>query len=157
MKFCTNCGTKIEGTIFFCKQCGTQVGAQPLRGPSTHNRANRIHRNIIIAGLASIIVIGFALFLILRDSTGLVGTWEARERTRHGEEQWLITFNRNGTGSMVIILNGVLDAQESFSWEVMNDRQLLLTSHDSVWRPEIIEFSVSGNALVLDGEIFMRR
>ena len=173
MKFCTNCGAKMETHMAFCTDCGTQARRPPVHQTTTtpvrqiqvkpmyHAGTNHFARKntnyIIIAIVAIVTLIGFVLFINQSDNTGLVGTWEARERTWRGEVQWLITFNRNGTGSSVILLNDVLDRQDSFSWEVINDRQLLFALRDSAQRPEILEFSVTRTTLILEGDVFTRR
>ena len=34
MKYCTNCGTQLEGNESFCPNCGTPVNAQPAPQPT---------------------------------------------------------------------------------------------------------------------------
>ena len=173
MKYCSNCGSKLETHMAFCTGCGTQASKplahekdvksvqqahpQPIHHAGTHHYARKNTSYIIVTLVAVIAIVGIVLFITQSETIELVGTWEFQESTRWGEERVVYIFNRDGTGRVVNILNDILEYDENFDWTVMNDSQLLITIPDPLHRHELIDFSVSSTALILDGYVFTRR
>ena len=164
MKFCTNCGTKLEPHMVFCTDCGTktgthptqQIGTPPMHHTEIHTFARKNMNYIIITVVA---IIGIALFFGLRDNTGLVGTWEMSEQRRSGiEDKIVVRFNRNGTGASRFYENLSYIGSMDFTWEVTRDSQLIMTvrDNDNIFS-DLHDFTVSRNVLVFDGDMFTRR
>ena len=161
MNFCTNCGTKLEAHMAFCTGCGTRVGRTPaqqerlphvqydLYRPYAKNKKNYV----IIAVIALFVLIGAALLFYLREDTGLVGAWEHIDT----EVRYVFQFYRNQSGTMRAYINGQLVLEEHFSWEITRDGRLALTAGISgELQTEVVDFTVSGNVLVIEGEVFYR-
>ena len=165
MKFCTSCGAKLEAHMAFCTTCGTQAGqasVQQEKLPRAQYDLNRlfdvIKKNyVIIAIVASFVLIGIFLIIDLRDSTGLVGAWEQSEIWRGVEERVVVRFNRNQSGAVRFYSDGRFEHEETFTWEVTRDGRLALTGMiNGRQSTEIMDFTVSRNVFVLDGEVFNR-
>ena len=119
MKFCTNCGTKLEAHMVFCVYCGTQAGKPPMQqtNPSPvhhvviHNYAGKKTNHIIIAIVATVVLIGIVIFINQGGSSGLVGIWG------RSWSDCSLTFSRGGTGLLRTSFSGQ-NVTTPFTWEV---------------------------------------
>lgn len=158
--FCTKCGNNMEGgQEKFCPKCGTPTGAAPAPAPAVMPpqggvaAAPKKNNKTLLIILLVAAVIGIAAFFMLRDTTGLVGTWEA-ESGRHSA---VITFNRNGSGVIREFWDGQLDWTETFTWEVSRDGRMIgLALAGDTW-VDWAEFRIIGNTLFVEGEEWTRR
>ena len=149
MKFCTNCGAKLEAHMVFCTYCGTQAGKPPMQqtNPSPvhhagiHNYAGK-NTNYIIA-IVAIALIGIVIFINQGGnqggSSGLVGTWE-----RQGADCSL-TFSRGGTG-LLKTDHFRTNVIFSFSWEAIEGTLVIMGPYGS---RSVIEFEVVGSSLII--------
>lgn len=164
MKYCSNCGTQMEADIKFCAQCGTKteteaqpapVAQPPVMAAVPSAAAKKPSKNAIIGIVILAAIIGIAAFFFLRDTTGLVGTWEISDVWWGEVETVAIEFRRNGSGSIRHYWNGVLENHEGFNWRVISAGLVEMTSQ---WGDrELVRFNRSGRVLWLDEEPWNRR
>ena len=172
--FCTNCGSKTDANDKFCTSCGTaraQVitpSNEPYHLPSVTSTKAANKRVLVIACCVLVIMgialIGFVFFKNLRDTTGLVGRWEMHVQTNEGEggistrEMLVMQFNRNGTGARRVLDNWGRFEVDNFYWDVSGDGSLVMLSwgNSTDARPELLDFTVVGDVLVIDGLTFNR-
>jgi hypothetical protein len=159
--FCANCGHKQATDGIFCAKCGAKTGGvttsatqqvQEILSRLTMN--GRLSKRTLVVTL--IAIVGIVGFFIVRDSTGLVGTWENNE----GSYRKVYTFNRNGTGMFRdYYQNGELCCYYRFTWEVASDGWLIMLMEGI--HTETLNFSVSRSTLVVgergrSGEVYQR-
>ena len=145
MKYCSNCGNELHGERF-CTKCGTkidgthEVPASPYISPQN----NSSHKNktgiIIVVLLAIAVVIGCAMFF-LNNSASIVGTWEVSEQSK-GE-----SFSDYPEENFIIYDDG------KFTCDGMNGTYSLsddtVTFSFGLWGSLTYEYKVSRNELVL--------
>ena len=151
MKFCSNCGTKLDAHKVFCIGCGTQTNKPPTQQTNptpVHNTATKVmtEKNmsfIIIAVVTAIVLIGIFILTNQNGSSGLVSTWENNQGNT-------IVFSRNGNGT-VIGHHSIYGRQEaSFNWEASGGT--LVLRYVDIWgdsRNQRLVYEIVGSSLFI--------
>ena len=170
MKTCSNCSTQNSATTVFCTGCGAGDTGQGANQPAQQSAKQPPHNSFMagpklppldkktkmlaVAGvvLGTTFLAYMIWFFALRDTTGLVGTWEAIDSWY----ETTVQFNRNGTGIVTEHRRGLIEPSR-FEWEIIGDSYLLwITIHNFGRETSTVPFNVSSNWLEMDGDSFRR-
>lgn len=87
------------------------------------------------------------------DTDPLVGTWELTYTYFGTIYQDEVTFNSNHSGKVINKEDNLIVDEFSFNWSAVNN--ILSVSYDGETLTTI--YSISGNKLTMDGEVYTRK
>ena len=104
------------------------------------------------SGVVVVLLVAGAGFLLWRaDESGLIGSWQGKERGPQGELEILWTFNEDGTGNMGF---GALAPSMPFTWESAGADRVTITlaAPNGQSQKTIATWAVSGDTLTFTPE-----
>lgn len=178
MRFCTNCGSKVEASVKFCVGCGKPLDSEPkqesleaeLELREATPAAGDKKKNLVLIIVAAVVLMAAAYVMFFDGiGRGIVGTWELigieglTQEEFEEEMQWMgglrIEFTRDNRGAWHESVGTMFEEKHVFTWEIIGN--MLTVTEDGWPSPQQLEFSVSRNRLTLgeygEAYIFRRR